>query len=109
MSKVELHDHGQVIFDCPGCGFGHMIRVGDGEGPRWSWNGSMDAPTFSPSVLLRGVEQLTEEEVQIVEAGGKVTPRPLVCHSFVTEGKIRFLEDSTHKLAGQTVDLPEVE
>ena len=27
------------------------------------------------------------------------------CHSFVTDGKIRFLGDSTHKLKGQTVPL----
>ena len=31
------------------------------------------------------------------------------CHSFVRDGKIRFLADSYHELAGQTVDLPEVD
>jgi hypothetical protein len=30
-----------------------------------------------------------------------------VCHSFVTDGRIQFLGDCTHALAGQTVDLPE--
>ena len=30
-----------------------------------------------------------------------------VCHSFVTDGRIQFLGDCTHSLAGQTVDLPE--
>ena len=30
-----------------------------------------------------------------------------VCHSFVTDGRIQFLADCTHALAGQTVDLPE--
>jgi hypothetical protein len=34
------------------------------------------------------------------------TPR---CHSFVTDGRIQFLSDSTHALAGQTVDLPEIQ
>jgi hypothetical protein len=33
--------------------------------------------------------------------------QPVVCHSFVTDGRIQFLEDCTHELAGQTVDLPE--
>jgi hypothetical protein len=33
--------------------------------------------------------------------------RCLVCHSFVTEGRIEFLSDSTHELAGQTVPIPE--
>ncbi len=31
------------------------------------------------------------------------------CHSFIEKGKIRFLPDCTHSLAGQTVDLPENE
>ena len=30
-----------------------------------------------------------------------------VCHSFVTDGRIQFLGDCTHKLAGQTVNIPE--
>ena len=32
-----------------------------------------------------------------------------VCHSFVTNGRIQYLGDCTHKLAGQTVDLPDWE
>jgi len=31
----------------------------------------------------------------------------VVCHSFVTDGRIQFLGDCTHTLAGQTVDLPD--
>ena len=30
------------------------------------------------------------------------------CHSFVTDGRIQFLSDCTHALAGQTVDLPDI-
>ena len=30
-----------------------------------------------------------------------------VCHSFVTDGRIRFLGDCTHALKGQTVPIPE--
>ena len=29
-----------------------------------------------------------------------------VCHSFVNNGRIQFLLDCTHHLAGQTVNLP---
>jgi len=29
------------------------------------------------------------------------------CHSFVVDGRIQFLQDSEHELAGQTVDLPD--
>jgi len=32
---------------------------------------------------------------------------PSVCHSFVTDGRIQFLTDCTHALAGQTVDIPD--
>jgi hypothetical protein len=35
-------------------------------------------------------------------------PSPL-CHSFVRDGRIEFLSDCTHSLAGQTVELPEIE
>ncbi len=31
---------------------------------------------------------------------------PAVCHTFVTDGRIQFLGDCTHVMAGQTVDLP---
>ncbi len=39
---------------------------------------------------------------------GSVGQSPL-CHSFVRDGRIEFLGDCTHKLAGQTIELPEVE
>jgi hypothetical protein len=29
-----------------------------------------------------------------------------VCHSFVSEGVIQFLDDCTHSLVGQSVELP---
>ena len=32
-----------------------------------------------------------------------------ICHSFVTDGKIQFLSDCTHGLAGQTVELSEID
>lgn len=33
---------------------------------------------------------------------------PHVCHSFVTDGKIRFLSDCTHDLADQTVPMEDL-
>ena len=30
---------------------------------------------------------------------------PKVCHTFVTDGRIQYLGDCTHALAGQTVDM----
>lgn len=90
---------GSHLFFCPGCRGMHRV------GPGWSFNGDYDRPTFQPSVLVQGVEDLTDEEHGRVMAGEAVTPRPFVCHSFVTDGRIQFLADSTHTLAGHTVDL----
>ncbi len=74
---------------CPGCNREHYINTGEKiSGSTWSFNGDMENPTFLPSLLL---DQGTYR-----------------CHSFVENGKIRFLSDSTHPLAGQIVDLPEI-
>jgi hypothetical protein len=99
---------GSIWFFCPGCAGPHSIKVNspDTPGPNWAYNGNADAPTFAPSVLCRGVQHLTEDEHAKLMVGGQVEPRPLVCHSFVTDGRIQYLGDSTHSLAGQTVDLP---
>lgn len=88
-----------VHFRCPGCDDNHQIRVGT-----WTWNGDLDLPTFSPSVLVKGYGY----PHGIDPAPGEVQkPGPTVCHSFVADGRIQFLGDCTHWLAGQTVDLPE--
>lgn len=82
---------GMVQFWCPGCGLAHAIRVSGERQPVWAWNGDAERPTFQPSVLVRWERR-----------SGAV-----VCHSFVTDGRIQFLTDCTHDLAGKTVDLPD--
>lgn len=91
MSDIEVfkvHADGYATFRCPGCMWPHLIRVGEGDGPRWNWNGSTTKPTLSPSIL---------------STGGPDVPR---CHSFIKDGRIEFLSDCSHALAGKTVDLP---
>ena len=92
MAKLFKYSDGQLLFECPGCGHAHGVypkSTGNPSGgPSWEWNGSMDKPTFSPSILVKGEYR---------------------CHSFVKEGQIRFLSDCTHDLAGQTVELPELD
>jgi hypothetical protein len=61
------------------------------QGATWIWNGSMDTPTFTPSINCNPNDPQWR------------------CHSFVTDGKIQFLPDSHHRLAGKTVELPEWE
>jgi hypothetical protein len=98
---------GRVAFWCPGCTELHQVAVG-GAGPCWGFNGDYDRPTFEPSVLVRGhrlerdaAGKWTGEWLRD-DAGSLV---PQVCHSFVRNGRIQFLGDCTHALAGQAVDL----
>lgn len=100
---------GRVMFHCPGCKTGHQVTVQEDPnrlGPIWGYNGNPHAPTFTPSILVRGTQRLTHDEVARIMAGEEIQPVPLVCHSFVTDGQIQFLGDCTHSLAGQTVPLP---
>jgi hypothetical protein len=76
-------------FRCPGCaqalvpgGETHLIDT------TWDITGTDDCPTVSPSVLVRFAD------------GQR-------CHSFIRQGRIQYLSDCTHPLAGQTVDLPD--
>ena len=109
MAKIGVlrtMEGGRVGFYCPGCKEEHQVTV---EGPYcWGWNGSQEKPTFTPSILVRGTQSLTDKEHEFLMSGGTIEPRKCVCHSFVTDGKIQFLSDCTHELAGQTVDLASV-
>jgi hypothetical protein len=99
---------------CPGCGMTHAIRI---SGPgAWQWNSNVDSPTLSPSVLFQSGHFAQGRRSDRCWCDWKrehpeeaTSFSCLRCHSFVTDGKIQFLSDSTHPLAGQTVDLPEYE
>lgn len=114
--KLRTAADNRLLFWCPGCGHAHQIAHGNGSGPRWEWNGSGDAPVFTPSVLVTGTD-FTDEGLAMLERGerppgGKYPSRDVRCHSFVgcngaQPGQITFLPDCTHALAGQTVDLPD--
>lgn len=97
--RAKRVEGGCLRFFCPGCDQSHVIRT---EGPgRWSWNGSLDRPTFAPSVLT-WIDPDPQAQPGRYRDGFR-------CHSFVTDGRIRFLDDCTHALVGQTVDLPEID
>lgn len=76
------------VFHCPGCEYSHPFEICCSHGG-WTWNGSLDKPTFSPSLLV-----------------GADVPEAR-CHSFVRDGMIEFLSDCHHSLAGKTVELPD--
>ena len=84
---------------CPGCGDHHLFSTehANSVGARWSFNGDSERPTFSPSMLVRS------------EVWDGNATRKDVCHSFVRDGRIQFLGDCTHELAGKTVPLPDID
>ena len=79
------------FFWCPGCQCLHSIKT-----PGWTFNGDLEKPTVSPSILVNGNPACHN-------------PMAKRCHSFVRDGKIQFLGDCEHELRGQTVDLPDIE
>jgi hypothetical protein len=109
--KLRSLEGGRIAFWCPGCKEAHQIKVQvDGKaGPVWSWNQCTDVPTFEPSINVTGYERLTDEQHQALMEGSATNfePKPLVCHTFVRNGRIQFLGDCTHALAGKTVLLPD--
>jgi hypothetical protein len=114
--KAFQRDPQHLSFQCPGCQQEHQVTV-NGLGHSWGWNASLERPTLTPSVLMR-----TGHYVPGHQSGDhcwcsywnehpdkKRVFECTVCHSFVNEGRIQFLSDCTHALAGQTMELPDVQ
>jgi hypothetical protein len=85
-----LSQHYGWRYRCPGCQDMHLLSG-------WTFNGDLENPTFTPSVLAYPHEKLTDDDKTVIKA-----PR---CHHFVTAGRIHYLSDCTHALKGQTVDM----
>lgn len=98
MNKIQKTSDDWISFHCPGCGYGHGIPI-TAENPKsssrgWLWNRSFESPTIFPSIAIN--------------ASGKDTSVPK-CHLFISEGKIQFLSDCTHHLAGKTIGMEDVD
>lgn len=99
-----------VEFKCPGCGDMHTLTVRphlNASGSGWTFNGDLERPTIDPSINAT-CGPITDPEHR-VNAKGWNAAGMKICHSFVRAGRIQFLPDCTHSLAGTTVDLPELE
>lgn len=103
-------------FHCEGCGSAHgVITKKVNNASVWKFNGSLTAPTFTPSILVRYPHSSPEKVKQsyiFKEKHGRFPTleeaphdRLDICHSFVKDGKIQYLNDCTHHLAGKTVEL----
>jgi Family of unknown function (DUF6527) len=112
--KLRSVEGGIVAFWCPGGDGRHHVRVDPAHGSAWGYNGNPDAPTFTPSVLVMSGHYMPgwtgpgcwcthNAKERDTDHAFKCTR----CHSFVTDGQISFLSDSTHALAGKTVPLPD--
>lgn len=115
LSKVLRSREGNGLsFWCPGCKTAHGLNIGEGPGARWGYNGNPEKPTFTPSVLVTTGHYCQGRAHEgcwctyYAEHPNEERDFECVrCHSFVRDGRIQFLDDCTHALAGQTVDLPE--
>lgn len=107
MIKGKLRISGDYLaFYCPGCKAYHYLSL-TGR-PAWQFSGDYESPTFSPSVLVRSGHYLPGHTGPCWCTTEDWKPEDfkcMVCHSFVENGQIRYLEDCTHALAGQTVPL----
>lgn len=70
---------------CPGCERPHALPT-----PRWTFNGNVSSPTFSPSFLLTA------------------PPTDYRCHFHITDGQFRFCDDCNHALRSVSVALPDI-
>jgi hypothetical protein len=88
----NTEDRVRYAFECPGCSCLHMVYTKGTGVPVWGWNGSTESPTITPSILIRSGHEGS-----------------MICHSYVTDGRIQYLGDCTHELANKTVELPDIE
>lgn len=130
-AKIIIDSDGHfraVRINCPGCGNRHELPTdwtppGVNRSPHlgactWGFNGNLAAPTFTPSIKAtvghycnpgQAVgncacdfqKRFPDKEPWDIPCG--------ICHSYVRDGRIEFLSDCTHALAGKTVELPEID
>ena len=75
-------------FFCPACRTDHVLRD-------LKFNGDHRKPSFTPSVCVR-----TWDENYLVLS---------ICHSYVIDGRIHYLYDCSHEMAGKVVELPDLD
>lgn len=84
--KLKPYKNGYHFY-CPGCGSAHGFGTAPGG---WQFDGNMEKPTVTPSLLTTNP--------------GRPDYR---CHLYLIAGQLHYLNDCSHSLVGQVVDLPE--
>lgn len=103
---LRIIEGGAYGFWCPGCNEMHVLHG-------WQFNEDFDKPTFSPSVLVRSGHYASSFKpgdscwctYKQEHPDEDVKYKCQRCHSFVREGRVEYLTDSTHELSGQSVEL----
>jgi len=106
-SNKEYDSYFDLMFYCLRCEMHHGLIIRDvdesrltekdkkqyekNKKPKWSFNGNFELPTFTPSINVLDEEDNT------------------ICHSFIKDGKIQYLPDCKHSLAGKTINLPDLD
>lgn len=99
-------EHAQdfLWFYCAGCETHHRVPVTGRNA--WGWNGSVEAPTLTPSIKVTWHRTTDGGRVRVTDQAGNDVMH--VCHTFVRDGRIEYFGDCTHALAGRTVDMKEL-
>ena len=100
-----------VRFWCPGCDSFHIIAIKKAPNyniPVWTMSGSGDNLTFTPSIKVtyRHPKGYSNENPAPINYDGPYVDD--ICHSYVKNGMIQFLNDCFHELKGKTVPLPDI-
>jgi hypothetical protein len=108
MDVAKLGSDHYFLFWCPGCDSAHGIPVDGSRG--WQWNGSLSSPTITPSILVSSTDVIVDGERILGHKYRGPYPEDLervvgICHSYITDGRIQFLNDCTHPLSGQVIPL----
>lgn len=92
--REDGREFGVRVF-CPGCQEPHVLPT-SGE-VFWSFNGDMESPGFRPNLLISAFKVVGTQVVRVTK-----------CHSNIRAGRIEYLLDSDHDLAGESIELPDV-
>ena len=88
VTGTERPGESGFLFWCPGCETVHGVRETDIAGRTQVTGLEDDAPTLEPTLYFR-------------MGGGRA------CHARVRMGRIEFLAGTTHRFAGETLELPD--
>lgn len=114
MAKVKDVSGGGLRFKCPGCDSNHVVNITGTGNQKWGWDGNYERPTLTPSILVTSGHYMSGHHGECWCQYNQEHPDDKCfectrCHSFVRNGYIEFLGDCSHKLRGQTVELPDIE